>query len=385
MANQPAIVGAYEHPLRHAPAYTPLRFIGECAAGALKDCGLSIKDIDGLATAGETMALNYIADYLNIKPRYFDSTAIGGSSFLSHIMHAADAIKCGKANAVLIVYGSIARSSAAAFGSSSRAPVADPSGVSDADLFYLPYGVNLASQYALVAARHMYEYGTTKEQLAEIAVAARHHAGLNPHARFRDPITIKDVVDSRPIVSPLHKLDCCVITDGGGAVIVASPKIARNCAKKPVHVLGGAEATAHREGGYHALLDVAANQSGPAAFAMTGVKRDDVDLCMLYDSFTITVLTTLEGLGFCKPGEGGAFVQGGRLRIDGALPINPDGGALSNHHPGRRGIFLAVEATKQLRGECGDRQVRNAKIALCHGTGGYLSDRHSGVTMLLGV
>ena len=384
MSNLPAIVGVYEHPLRKAPDYTPLRFIGECAAGALKDAGLEPGDIDGLATAGETMAVNYIAEYLNLRPRWFDSTAIGGSSFISHILHAADAIKQGHARAVLIVYGSTARSSAAALGSSSRDEVNDPSGVADADAFYTPYGVNLVSQYAMVARRHMHQYGTTHEQLAEIAVTCRTHAALNPLARFRDPITVEDVIASRPIAAPLHMLDCCVITDGGGAVIVASPEVARNCAKKPVRVLGGSEATTHREGGQHDLLDVAAKQSGPAAFAQTGLKHSEIDLCMIYDSFTITALTTLEGLGFCKPGEGGPFVEGGRLGINGELPMNPDGGALSNHHPGRRGIFLAIEATRQLRAECGPRQVKDAKTALCHGTGGYLSDRHSGVTMMLG-
>ncbi|MFO1188324.1 MAG: hypothetical protein U1E97_01720 [Alphaproteobacteria bacterium] len=384
MSERPAIVSAFEHPLRKGPDYSALRFIGESAAGALADAGLKPGDIDGLATAGETMAVNYIAEYLNLKPRWFDSTSIGGSSFLSHIMHASDAIRQGKARAVLLCYGSTARSSAAALGGSARTLVIDAQGVGDSDYYYTPYGVNLVSQYALVARRHMHEYGTTREQLAEIAVTCRTHAALNPLARFRDPITVADVVKSRPVAEPLHLLDCCVITDGGGAVIVAAPEVARNCKKKPIRVLGGSEAAAHREGGHHRLLDVAARQSGPAAFAATGLKPSDVDFCMIYDSFTITVMTTLEGLGFCKPGEGGAFVQGGRIRLGGALPINPDGGALSNHHPGRRGIFLAIEAVRQLRGEGGPRQVKDARIALCHGTGGYLSDRHSGVTLLLG-
>ena len=384
MSNLPAIVGVYEHPLRKAPGYTPLRFIGECARGALDDAGLKPSDIDGLATTGEPMAVNYISEYLNIKPRWFDMTGIGGSSFLSHIMHAADAIRAGHAKAVLLVYGSMARSEAAALGSAARAEVVDNHAVSDSDTLFAPYGVNLVSQYAMVARRHMHEYGTTSEQLAEIAVTCRAHAALNPYARFRDPITIEDVVTSRIVADPLHLLDCCVITDGGGAVIIASAEVARNCRRKPVRVLGGGEATQHAEAGRHRLLDVAALQSGPAAFANAGLTPADVDFCMIYDSFTITVLTTLEGVGFCKQGEGGAFVQGGRIRLGGALPINPDGGALSNHHPGRRGIFLAIEATRQLRGECTDRQVSDARIGLCHGTGGYLSGRHSGATLLLG-
>ena len=330
------------------------------------------------------MALNYISEYLNIAPRWFDMTGIGGASFLSHILHAADAIRAKRANVVLIVYGSIARSAAVALGGSPRPEVTDSSAVSDADAFDAPYGINLVSQYALVANRHMHDYGTTHAQLAEIAVTCRAHAALNPNARFRDPITVADVLASRPIASPLHLLDCCVITDGGGAIVIASPEIARHCKQKPVRVLGGSEAAAHGQAGHRRLLDVAAKQSGPAAFAAAKLKPSDVDLSMIYDSFTITVLTTLEALGFCKPGEGGAFVENGRLRLGGALPINLDGGALSNNHPGRRGIFLAIEATHQLRGEAGLRQVRDAKFALCHGTGGYLSGRHSGVTLLLG-
>lgn len=356
----------------------------ESSIAALDDAGLKPSDVDGLAYVGEPMGVNYVTEYLNIRPRWFDGTAIGGSSYLSHIMHAADAIRAGRARVVLIAYGSIARSSSAALGSSPRAAVADPMSVSDADAFDAPYGVILAAQYALVARRHMHEYGTTREQLAEIAVACRKHAGLNPNARFREPITIADVINSRPIADPLHMLDCCVITDGGGAVIVAAPEVARNCRQKPVRILGGSEAVAHGQAGHRRLLDVAAKQSGPAAFAATGLKPSDVDLCMIYDSFTITVLTTLEGMGFCKPGEGGAFVQGGTLQLGGKLPINLEGGALSNNHPGRRGLFLAIEATHQLRGTAGARQVKDAKVALCHGTGGYLGGRHSGVTTLLG-
>lgn len=384
MSELPAIVGAYEHPLRKAPDYTPLRFIGESAAAALADAGLTPADVDGLAFVGEPMGVNYISEYLNLHPRWFDCTAIGGSSYLSHIMHASEAIKAGKARVVLIVYGSTSRSMAASIGSTPRPQIEDPAMVSNVDSFDTPYGAILAATYALVAQRHMHEYGTTHEQLAEIAVAARAHAAMNPLARFREPITVADVIASRPIASPLHMLDCCVITDGGGAVIVAAPEVARNCRHKPVRILGGSEAGAHGQGGHRRLLDVAAYQSGPAAFAATGLKPADVDLCMIYDSFTITVLTSLEGLGFCKPGEGGAFVQGGRISLGGELPVNPDGGALSNTHPGRRGLFLAIESAHQLRGNSGKRQVKDAKIALCHGTGGYLSGRHSGVTLLLG-
>ncbi len=384
MSEGPAIVGVHEHPLRLAPDYTPLRFIGECAAAALVDAGLKPSDVDGLATTGEPMALNYIAEYLNVSPRWLDMTGIGGSSFLAHILHAADAIRQKRANVVLIVYGSTARSSAVALGSSPRPEVVDATSVSDADGFELPYGIILASQYALVAQRHMHEYGTTREQLAEIAVTCRAHAAMNPNARYRDPITVADVIASRPIAEPLHLLDCCVITDGGGAVVVASNEVARNGRHKPVRILSGREALAHGQGGHRRLLDVAAKQTGPGAFAEAGLRPSDVDLAMIYDSFTITVLTTLEAMGFCKAGEGGAYVQNGRLGLGGALPMNLEGGALSNNHPGRRGIFLAIEAAHQLRGNAGARQVRDAQVALCHGTGGYLGGRHSGVTLLLG-
>jgi len=235
-----------------------------------------------------------------------------------------------------------------------------------------------------VAQRHMYEFGTTAEQLAEIAVTIRRHASLNPVAKFRDPITVEDVLVSRIVSSPLHLLDCCIITDGGGAVVVTSAARARDLQKAPVYVLGGSEACCHTSMGNRDLTDMAAKQSGPRAMAMAGVTHDDIDMCMIYDSFTITVLETLENLGFCRKGEGGAFVQHGRIGLGGALPINTDGGGLSSNHPGMRGIFLVIEATKQLRGECGPRQVTDCEIALCHGTGGTLGLRHSGATVVLG-
>lgn len=386
MGDSVAIVGAYEHPAdRRAPDYTALRFIGESARGALADSGLDKTDIDGICIAEETMAGVYVAEYLGLKPRWIDTTAVGGSSFLAHILHAKDAIAAGHARAVLVVYGSTARSSAAALGTVSRQQSShNPMAIDDAESYLLPYGAILASQYAMVANRHMARYGTTREQLAEIAVAFRAHAGLNPNALLRDPITIDDVMSAPPIATPLHRLDCCVITDGGGAVIVAEESLVRAARTKPVWVLGGAEACAHNDGGAREMLDLAGAQSGPAALADAGVTHTDIDLCMIYDSFTITVLTALEDLGFCARGEGGGFVEGGTLRIDGKLPVNPDGGALSNHHPGRRGIFLAIEAARQLRGEGGDRQVPDAEIALCHGVGGYLSHRHSAVTLILG-
>ena len=239
----------------------------------------------------------------------------------------------------------------------------------------MPFGPTIVGSYALVAQRHMHEYGTTSEQLAEIAVTMRRHAAMNPHAKYRDPITVEDVLASRVISSPLHLLDCCIISDGGGAVVAHLAERARDLAKPPVVVLGGAEAVQHHGIGRRDLLEIAAQQSGPLALARAGVTHADIDCCMIYDSFTITVLATLENLGFCKPGEGGAFCAGGRIGLGGALPINTDGGGLSSNHPGMRGIFLVIEATKQLRGECGAAQVPDAEIALVHGTGGMLGQR----------
>ncbi|MGY0488241.1 thiolase C-terminal domain-containing protein [Streptomyces sp. WG-D5] len=378
-----AIVGVHEHPLRSAPGHTPLRFAAESAAAALADSGLQKEDIDGLAVSGDAMAANFVSEYLDLKPRWFDSTSIGGSSFLSHIIHAADAIERGSVRAVLIVYGSVARSGGAAFGLAGREPAPDPMGVEALESLFTPYGVPLAAQYGMVASAHMDRFGTTREQLAEISVAMRAHAGRNPNALYRDPITVDDVLTAPMICSPLGRLDCCVISDGGGAVIVAHPDLVAP-GVTPVWVRGGSEAVAHGEGGQRMALDLAAAQSGPAALERAGVSADDIDLLMVYDSFTITVLTSIEGIGFCKPGEGGDFVSGGALGAGGRLPTNTDGGALSSNHPGRRGLFLAIEAVRQLRGDAVNQQP-DIDTALCHGTGGYLSGRHSGVSLVLGV
>jgi acetyl-CoA acetyltransferase len=278
----------------------------------------------------------------------------------------------------LVLYGSTAASSAVAIGTGMGGGGRDP-----AAAFVSPYGMTTVGSYALVAQRHMHQYGTTSAQLAEIAVATRHHASLNPDAKMRTPIDIDDVLASRVISEPLHLLDCCIISDGGGAVVVTSLSLARDLAKRPAVLRGCGEAVCHPEIGAPDLLTIAAKQSGEQAFGMAGVSHDDVDLCTIYDSFTITVLATLENLGFCKPGEGGSFVEGGRIALGGALPINPDGGGLSSNHPGMRGIFLVIEAVRQLRGECGDRQVADAEVALVHGTGGTLGVAHSGATLVL--
>ena len=383
-----AIVGVYEHPTRYAPDKSELQVQGESAARALEDAGLSKKDADGLFTSSMSARLSALslADYLNMYPSYVDNTSVGGASFEFHLSHALAAIAAGRMNCALITYSTLARSRRISVGTGGvdryGHPVLEPS----PDSFEELYGLTTVGLYAMVAQRHMHLYGTRPEQLAEVAVAMRRHASMNPHAQFRDPIEIEDVVTSRVVSSPLHLLDCCVITDGGGAVVLASPEVARSCRQRPVWILGVGEAVAHQGAGRRDLVHIAARQSGEPAFAMAGVTHRDIDMAMIYDSFTITVVVTLEDLGFCNKGEGGDFVSGGRLQIGGELPVNTDGGGLSSNHPGMRGIFLLLEATRQLRHdfEGTPRQVPDCKIALCHATGGGLASRHSGGTIILG-
>ena len=382
IAGRFAIAGVYEHPSRFSPDKTEFQIMAECAKGALDDAGLQLSDVDGLFAASMTMgAMGIIdlAEYLNLKPNYLDGTNIGGSSFVAHVIHASAAINAGLCDVALVLYGSTAASSSMAIGTGGRG------GAGPAESFISPYGMTTVGSYALYAQLHMNRYGTTSEQLAEIAVAARHHASMNPNAKMRQPITVDDVMSSRVISSPLHLLDCCIISDGGGAVIVTSLERARDLKKKPVIVLGAGEAAVHQEIGSPDLLTIAAKQSGAKAFGRAGLTPAEMDFAMLYDSFTITVLATLENLGFCQPGEGGDFVSGGRIKLGGELPLNLDGGGLSSNHPGMRGIFLVIEATKQLRGEGDVRQVQGARLACVHGTGGTIGDKHSGATLILGV
>jgi acetyl-CoA C-acetyltransferase len=380
LSGQIAIAGVHEYERRWAPDKTSFQIMAECSRDALADAGLGLGDVDGLF--GATMSMGamgmvQLSEYLNIKPRYMDGTNIGGSSFVSHVAHAGAAIHAGLCDVALIVYGSTAASDAMAIGTGGGGG-RDPSAA-----FVSPYGMTLVSSYAMVAQRHMHEFGTTPGQLADIAVSTRHHASLNPNAKMRQPITREDVLESRVIADPLHLLDCCIISDGGGAVVVTSLERARDLRQKPITVLGTGEAVAHREIGAPDLMTIAAEQSGAQAFAMAGLTPAEIDFCTIYDSFTITVLATLENLGFCKRGEGGAFVENGGIGLAGRLPVNPDGGGLSSNHSGMRGIFLVIEAVRQLRGGLGPRQVENAKIALAHGTGGYLGLMHSGATLIL--
>ena len=382
-----AIVGIHEHVTRYAPDKSELQIQGESVIKAVEDAGLTKKDIDGLLTAGNirNSGLN-LADYLNMYPKMVDNTTVGGGSFEFHLSHALNAIAAGRINCAVITYSSLARSGGVSVGTGGVARFGHPRLDPAPDSFEELYGLTTVGLYAMIAQRHMHLYGTTSVQLAEIAVAIRKHASMNPEAMFRDPITVDTVVNARVISSPLHLLDCCLISDGGGAVVVASPELARNCKQRPVWVLGVGEALAHQGAGQRDLIYIAAKQSHEPAFAMAGVTHRDIDMAMIYDSFTITVLETLEDLGFCKKGEGGDFVTGGRLQVGGELPINTDGGGLSSNHPGMRGIFLLLEATRQLRHqfEGTPRQVENCQVALCHGTGGALGSRHSGGTVILG-
>jgi acetyl-CoA C-acetyltransferase len=374
-----AVAGVYEHPTRYAPDKTPYQIHAESARGALEDAGLTIADVDALFTSGVgPIGILSLAQHLDLRPDYLDSQAIGGSSFVSHCLHAAAAIDAGLCSVALVTYGSTAASERFAIGTGGGG-MGDP-----ADAFEAPFGPTIVGSYALCAQRHMHQYGTTSAQLAEIAVTMRGHAALNPHAKYREPITVDDVLASRVISSPLHLLDCCMISDGGGALVLTSRERARDLKKRPAVILGGAEAVRHHGIGERDLLDVAARQSGPLALARAGIRHADVDCCMVYDSYTITVLLTLEALGFCRPGDGGAFCGNGRIGLGGELPVNTDGGGLSSNHPGMRGIFLVIEAVRQLRGEAEKAQVSDAEIALVHGTGGMLGQRHSGVTLVLG-
>tara|TARA_Y100001970_G_scaffold37499_1_gene46359 strand:- start:37918 stop:39090 length:1173 start_codon:yes stop_codon:yes gene_type:complete len=378
-----AIAGVYEHPSRFSPNKTEFQIMAECAKGALEDAGVTRSEVDGLFGASMSMGLMGIVDlaeYLDLRPDYLDGTNIGGSSFVAHVTHAAAAIHAGLCNVALVLYGSTAASNAMAIGTGGSGGSRNPD-----TAFSSPYGMTTVGSYAMYANLHMSTYGTTSEQLAEIAITMRRHAGLNPHAKMRSPITVDDVLGSRMISRPLHLLDCCIISDGGGAVVVTSLERAKDLPKPPVRILGCGEAAQHQGVGRTDLLTIAAKQSGDTAFNMAGVERSDIDLAMIYDSFTITVLATLENLGFCERGAGGDFVSGGGISLDGVLPVNPDGGGLSSNHPGMRGIFLVIEAVKQLRQECGDRQVKSPELALAHGTGGTIGDKHSGATLILGV
>ena len=377
------IVGAYEHPTRKAPDKTIAQLHAECARGALADAGLTLSDVDGYFCAGDAPGLgaNNMVDYLGLKVRHVDSTDTGGSAYLVHVAHAAQAIATGKCNVALITLAGRPRSE----GSSGVAPRFVTPTTPDVP-WEMPYGPVTVNMYALAAARHMHEFGTTSEQLAWIKVAASQHAQHNPHAMLREVVSVDDVVNSTLIADPLHKLDCCVVSDGGGALVVARPEIAKSLSRPLVQVLGAGEAIKGQLGGHVDLTWSAAAWSGPAAFAEAGVQPKDIQYASIYDSFTISVLIQLEDLGFCAKGEGGHFVADGNLISGlGRLPFNTDGGGLCNNHPANRGgMTKVIEAVRQLRGEAHPAvQVPGCQLALAQGMGGLLGSRHGSATLIL--
>jgi acetyl-CoA acetyltransferase len=358
----------------------PYELMAQASRRALAEVGLSPADVDGLASTGQgTLPPADVGEYLGLRPRWVDSTAVGGASWEVMASHAVDAIAAGHADVVLLTYGSTARADlkkglrGANVNWGARGPLQ----------WEAPYGHTLISKYAMAARRHMAEYGTTIEQLAEVAVSARFNAADNPDAYYRDPISIDDVLNGPMIADPFTKLHCCIRSDGGAAVVLVNGDRANDLRAKPVWVLGAAETTSHMLTSQWDDMTVGpAAVSGPLAFARAGVRPADVDVAELYDAFTYMLLLTLEDLGFCPKGEGGRFVEKGALRLGGDLPTNTDGGGLSACHPGQRGLFLLVEAVRQLRGECGPRQVPDANIACVSGTGGWFC---SSGTMILGV
>ncbi len=364
-----AIVGVAESDeMGKLPHKSALQLHMEATRNALDDAGLQKSDIDAVFTSGRNMASD-LPEYLGIRPRFVDGTQVGGCSFILHIEHALAAINAGLCEVALITHGESGYS---------RIAMPAPRWGDDStnNQFELPYGIaGPATGYGFLATRHMHAYGTTSEQLAEVAVATRQWAALNPKALMRDPITIADVLASRLIAWPFHLLDCCLVTDAGGAVIVTSAERARDLRKKPVYVLGTGECTTHQMVSQMPAFDKwdAGIIAGQRAFAMSGVTHADIDVAEFYDAFTIVPMLALEALGFCKPGESGAFVSGQRTAPGGDFPMNTNGGGLSYTHTGMYGIFTLIEAARQLRGECGARQVADATVAICHGTGGIWS------------
>ena len=381
---QACIVGAYEHPTRDAPDKSLAQLQAEVALGALNDAGLSKHDVDGFFCGPDAPGTGplSIADYLNLQLRHVDTTNTSGSSYVIHVAHAAQAIAAGKCNVALITLAGRPRSEGRGRGALARTD--NP--LQPDFAWEHPYGMAVVNVYAMTAMRHMFEFGTTSEQLAWIKVAASQHAQHNPLAMLRTPVTVEEVVNSPLVADPLHRLDCCVVTDGGGALIVTRPEIARSLKRPIVNVIGCGEATQGQAGGYFDITQSAAIRSGHSAFKQAGITPTDIQYVSLYDSFTITVLMQLEDLGFCAKGEGGRFVADGNLISGvGRLPFNTDGGGLCNNHPGNRGgMTKVIEAVRQIRGEAHPKvQVPNCQLALANAIGGQLGVRHASATLIL--
>ena len=376
-----AIVGAAESELGKVPGMTSLDLQAQAAARALRDAGLALKDVDGIfAHVDDRHAGLQLAEYLGIQPRYVDSTGVGGMSNVMHIRHAMAAIEAGMCEVALVAYGSTQLSDGTRKVGGTPEDMRMPRGQ-----FITPYGqLSPIGYYAMVAQLHMHRYGTTPRDLAEVAVAARKWAQLNPHAYRREETSIEEVMASRMIADPLRQRDCCLVTDAGGAFIVTTAARARELRRPPVYVMGIAESFSHHYTPFGTAdwLDTNVAQTADQALAMAGVTRQDIDVVQIYDHFTIGVIQSLEELGFCKRGEGGAFVAGGRLAPGGDFPINTSGGGLSYNHPGQFGMLLLLEAVHQLRKECGERQLPKAELALVHAPGLVFS---CNTTLILGV
>jgi acetyl-CoA acetyltransferase len=370
-----AIVGAAESDIGQVgPGFNVIDLMAQGITRALDDCGLGLKDVDGLissCTQSRTSPLN-LAEYLGMSPSYIDGTIIGGSSFMFHIQHAMAALRLGLCNVAVIAYGSTQRSVGR-----------QQASVREINPYETPYRPFLPSTaYALAASRHMHEFGTTREQMAAVAVAARQWALKNPVAWEKKPLTIEEVLGARMVSYPFTVRDICLVTDGGGAIVLVSPERAKSLKKKPVYVLGQGQSITHANiSSMPDLTTTGARESGRQAYAMAGLAAKDIDVVELYDAFTINTILFLEDLGFCKKGEGGGFVTGGRIAPGGSLPVNTNGGGLSYCHPGMYGLFLLIEAVRQLRGECGERQIAGAETAIAHGNGGVLSSQS---TVILG-
>jgi acetyl-CoA acetyltransferase len=345
-----------------------MELLGQAAVAAVADAGLKMTDIDGVfaATSSHAFPTMSVVEYLGLRPRYFDGTNVGGSSFELHLLQATMALDAGLCDAALVCYGSNQRTAGGRLVS-----------MSEPQWHETPYAPrHPITAYGLAASRHMHQYGTTREQLGEVALAARGWANLNPDAFARGPLTMDDILSSRIISDPLSKADCCLVTDGAAAVVLTRADRARDLHANPVYFLGAGVANYHRSiAQMPDLTTTAAVDSGPRALEMAGFSRDALDLVMLYDAFTINTILFLEDLGFCPKGEGGRFVEDGRIAPGGELAVNTNGGGLSCVHPGMYGLFLIAEAVAQIRGGTGDRQIENCDLALCHGNGGTLSSQ----------
>lgn len=397
LSNIAAIVGAYEHPTRYAPDKSEWQLLAEASRGAIRDAGLSKDHIDALfipATASEggylgTCAAVMASDYLNLHPKFIDETDMGGASLGYYVNRAILGIHAGLFKCALIAYGANTRSRKINVGTVSYNQLSQVEQLPIPDSFEQIYGTTVISFMGMLTQRYMHDYNVKPEHLASVAVTMREHAHLNPDAARRDLITVDDVLNSPIISTPLHRLDCCIVSDGAGAIIVADKDIVKESAKQPVWIRGFGESTMNHGGGltdWSEETRAMVKRACDPAYEMSGMKPSDIHTAMIYDAFTYNVVVDLEGAGFCGPGEGAAFAADGNLRLKGgSLPSNPDGGGLSSNHPGRRGIFMFVEAVRQLRGEAEGRQVKDAKIAMCTATGAAFLARRGSASHILGV